>query len=567
MTTVASGEAARTTGVLPRRIAGPPSWAERADVVVVGSGIAGLMAALRASALGRVVVVTKAVVDAGATRWAQGGIAAAIGPGDSPEQHLADTLEAGAGLCDVEAVRVLVTEGPALIGELVDLGARFDRGPDGRFALAREGGHLRRRIVRAGGDATGAEIERTLVAAVRAEPRIEIVEHALALDVLLDAEGGACGVSVHVLGEGRPDGVGAVLGRAVILATGGLGQVYASTTNPPEATGDGVAMALRAGAEVADLEFVQFHPTVLWLGPDARGQQPLISEAVRGEGAILVDVHGERFMDGVHPLAELAPRYVVARAIVERMRQTGSDHVFLDARRIPDFDRRFPTIAAACRRFGVDPTATPIPVAPGAHYSCGGVRTDLWGRTTVPNLYACGEVACTGVHGANRLASNSLVEGLVFAARVVQDIAGKVPPLREPAEPTEGPAVIPAAALPAIRHEMTVGAGVVRDGVGLAHCRERLAAQRPASEGLEPGSWTATNVHLVASALAAAAEVRRESRGCHWRTDYPESSEAWRGHVVSILDADGTLATRLIPMSGEDVPVGGTSATTGDGGS
>ncbi len=377
-----------------------PGWAVEAEVVVVGSGVAGLTAALRCAAAGRrTVIVTKARLDDGSTRWAQGGIAAALGEGDTPAQHLADTLVAGAGLCDETAVEALVTEGPAAVRRLIALGARFDADPDGAIALTREGGHHRRRIAHAGGDATGAEISRALVAAVRAAG-IETVENALVLDLLKDAAGRAAGVTLHVMGEGRHDGVGAVHAPAVVLATGGMGQIFSATTNPPVSTGDGVALALRAGAEVSDLEFVQFHPTVLYLGPDAEGQQPLISEAVRGEGAHLVDADGVRFMAGQHELAELAPRDIVAKAITRRMRERGTTHMFLDARHFGAamWESRFPTILAACRAHGIDPVAAPIPIAPAAHYASGGVRTDLSGRTTVPGLYACGETACTGVH-------------------------------------------------------------------------------------------------------------------------------------------------------------------------
>ncbi|NNG89856.1 L-aspartate oxidase, partial [Streptomyces cacaoi] len=399
-----------------------PGWSIEADVVVVGSGVAGLTAALRCAATGaRTVVVTKARLDDGSTRWAQGGIAAALGEGDTPEQHCADTLEAGAGLCDEEAVRTLVTEGPRAVRRLIEAGARFDTSaPDGPLALTREGGHHRNRIAHAGGDATGAEISRALVAAIRGRPGLRTVENALVLDLLRDAAGRTAGVTLHVMGEGRHDGVGAVHAPAVVLATGGMGQVFAATTNPAVSTGDGVALALRAGAEVADLEFVQFHPTVLYLGPDAEGQQPLISEAVRGEGAHLVDADGVRFMEGRHPLAELAPRDVVAKGIMRHAAALGTDHMFLDGRHFGAalWEHRFPTILAACRSHGIDPVTTPVPVAPAAHYASGGVRTDLHGRTTVPGLYACGEVACTGVHGANRLASNSLLEGLVFAERI-----------------------------------------------------------------------------------------------------------------------------------------------------
>ncbi|MFL6130122.1 MAG: FAD-dependent oxidoreductase, partial [Mycobacteriales bacterium] len=310
---------------LPRRLSAPePGWTHVTDVVVAGSGIAGLSAARHARAAGHAVtVVTKVTIGDGSTRWAQGGIAAALDPADSPADHLADTLAAGVGLCDEAAVRVLVEEGPDRVRELMAVGARFDTDPDGRLALTREGGHHRNRIVHAGGDATGAEVQRALEEAVRADPGITVVEHALVLDLLTGADGRAAGVTLHVLGEGTPDGVGAVLARAVVLATGGMGQVFAATTNPAVSTGDGVALALRAGAVATDLEFVQFHPTALWLGPAARGQQPLVSEAVRGEGGVLVDAEGKRFMAGVHELADLAPRDVVAKAVLRVMQAEG----------------------------------------------------------------------------------------------------------------------------------------------------------------------------------------------------------------------------------------------------
>ncbi|WP_243717595.1 L-aspartate oxidase, partial [Actinomadura darangshiensis] len=395
-----------------------PGWTRDTDVVVVGSGIAGLVAALRCRPHGRVLLVTKALLDAGSTRWAQGGIAAALAADDTPEEHLADTLTAGVGLCDEDAVRVLVTEGPDAVRGLIGLGAAFDRA-GGDLALTREGGHHRSRIAHAGGDATGAEISRALLAALK-DSGVEVIEHALVLDLLKDAGGRAAGITLHVMGEGQPGGVGAVRARAVVLATGGLGQVFSATTNPEVSTGDGVALALRAGAEVTDLEFVQFHPTVLWLGEGATGQQPLISEAVRGEGVHLVDHGGERFMVGRHELAELAPRDVVTKGITNRMHETGASHMLLDGRHLgaATWESRFPTISAACRHHGIDPATEPIPVVPAAHYASGGVRTDLYGRTSVAGLYACGEVAWTGVHGANRLASNSLLEGLVYATRI-----------------------------------------------------------------------------------------------------------------------------------------------------
>ncbi|MGA4539842.1 L-aspartate oxidase [Uniformispora flossi] len=528
----------------PSRLAAPaPGWTTYADVIVIGSGVAGLTAALRARAAGSVLVVTKAVLDEGSTRWAQGGVAAALGEGDTPEQHMHDTLVAGAGLCDEDAVRVLVTEGPGAVRRLMSVGAEFDRDADGNILLTREGGHLRNRIVHAGGDATGAEISRALVQAVH-EAGIEVIEHALVLDLLRDAEGRACGVTLHVMGEGARDGVGAVRGRAVVLAAGGMGQVFSSTTNPHVSTGDGVALALRAGAEVTDLEFVQFHPTVLWLGPGAEGQQPLVSEAVRGEGAHLVDADGVRFMTGRHPLAELAPRDIVAKGITRRMAETGTDHMYLDGRHFGAemWAHRFPTILAACRANGIDPAHDLIPIAPAAHYASGGVRTDLAGRTSVPGLYACGEVACTGVQGANRLASNSLLEGLVFAERIAEDLARGLPEPGEPVAP-EGDAWLldPGIRTP-LQRAMTAGAGVLRSRDSLRETMQVLA-ELGGRTGDDPcvESWEATNLHTVAGALAAAAYDREETRGCHWREDFPDADDKdWRGHVVTTM-ADGRL--------------------------
>ncbi|MFC5753865.1 L-aspartate oxidase [Actinomadura rugatobispora] len=537
----------------PRHLAAPePGWTVHTDVVVIGSGIAGLVAALRCRERGRVLLVTKALLDEGSTRWAQGGIAAALASDDSPEEHLADTLTAGVGLCDEDAVRTLVTEGPAAVRRLIALGAEFDRAEDGGIALTREGGHHRRRIAHAGGDATGAEISRALLAALKeaeggaarpsgGEKGIEVIEHALVLDLLRDDSGRAAGVTLHVMGEGQPGGVGAVRAGAVVLATGGLGQVFSATTNPEVSTGDGVALALRAGAAVTDLEFVQFHPTVLWLGDGARGQQPLISEAVRGEGAHLVDHAGERFMLGRHELAELAPRDIVAKAIMNRMRETTTPHMLLDGRHLGarTWERRFPTILAACRHHGIDPVTEPIPVVPAAHYASGGVRTDLYGRTSVPGLYACGEVACTGVHGANRLASNSLLEGLVFAERIAEALEASPPP--DQAVPPKGQqGLIDPAARADIQRIMTAHAGVLRDAAGLAAAEREL---RDLATTAEPGveAWEATNLHAVATAIVAAARRREETRGSHWREDFPDRDDtAWAGHLVTALDGTTT---------------------------
>ncbi len=552
---------------VPSRLPAPaPGWSVSTDVVVVGTGIAGLTVALNLHEAGqRVLVVTKDLLNSGSTRWAQGGIAAALDPGDSPGEHLDDTLVAGAGLCDEAAVRLLVTEGPDAVRELVERGTRFDRTGAGELSLTREGGHHRDRIAHAGGDATGAEISRALVAALQAADGIEIVEHALALDLELDAAGTVDGLSLHVMGEGQRDGVGAVECTSVVLASGGLGQIFASSTNPPESTADGMAMALRAGAVLRDLEFVQFHPTVLWLGANSRGQQPLVSEAVRGEGAVLVDAAGERVMLGVHPMADLAPRDVVSAAIVARMRLTGTEHVFLDARSFGEqrWERRFPTILAACRTHGIDPVTQLIPVAPACHYASGGVATDIDGRSSIPGLYACGEVACTGVHGANRLASNSLLEGLVFGRRISRLLAAG-DPLRKLSVPAVGSVgrpdgdgtdtgwLVDPAAVPAMRTTMSDGSGVLRWAQGMAATTRRLGVLQQESVAAavvpEVASWEASNLFAVAAALVQAAGIRTESRGSHRRSDFPAQDDVdWVGHLDSLLRADGSIATTFRP--------------------
>ncbi|WP_307793916.1 L-aspartate oxidase [Actinotalea soli] len=557
---------------LARRLAAPGAgWTAEADAVVVGSGIAGLTAALRLrTRVPKVLLVTKGALASGSTVWAQGGIAAALDPADSPAAHLTDTLTAGAEVCDPAAVEVLVTEGPARVRELVALGADFDTGADGALSLTREGGHGADRIAHAGGDATGAEISRALVAqldAVREDPGIEVIEHALVLDLLTAAPGPdgepgpVCGVTLHVIGEGTRDGVGAVLGKAVVLATGGIGQVYPSSTNPAQATGDGLAAALRAGAEVGDVEFVQFHPTVLWLGAGVKGQLALISEAVRGEGAMLLDTEGVRFMPEVHPLAELAPRDVVAHAIVRRMAATGSDHVYLDARHlgVEFLRRRFPTIGERLLAESIDLTTDLVPVAPAQHYHSGGVVTDLLGRSSVEGLYAVGEVACTGVHGANRLASNSLLEGLVFARRAADDVAARVADgglvQHEPVERAGEPALVAATARTRLQRLAQRGPGVIRSAEGLASAATALA-RIPVRAHEQPGvvaapqtaEWETTNLHQVTTLLTAAAAERTESRGGHFREDHPVRDPAWRERLLARLDADGRLTTRRVPV-------------------
>ena len=556
---------------IPARLTAPdPGWAISADVIVVGSGIAGLTAALRLrQRVERVLLVTKTVLSEGSTQWAQGGIAAALDPADSAEEHLADTLVAGAGVCDEEAVRILVSEGPARVRGLVTLGTQFDRGPDGEISLTREGGHGRDRIAHAGGDATGKEISRALIAslgaalvAVKEDPGIEVLEHALVVDFLQGKDSRVCGVTLHVIGEGQMDGVGAAHARAVVLATGGIGQVYAATTNPSVATGDGVAAALRAGAVIADLEFVQFHPTVLWLGEGARGQQPLLSEAMRGEGAFLVDRDGVRFMTGVHPLVDLAPRDIVAKAIVARMAQTDADHVYLDARHLGKefLENRFPSIVARCRELGFDPVSDLLPVAPAQHYASGGVRTDVVGRSSLAGLYACGEVSCTGVHGANRLASNSLLEGLVFASRIADDIisrlcAGDLAPA-ESFERGDDTTLVAGSERTAIQRAMTLGAGAVRCAESLAQAEKTLQVIADATPGStpDPYSWETSNLLHVGQLLTAVAMVREETRGGHVRSDFNGRDDAhWLGNTHAVREAGGSISMSFHPITAQNV--------------
>jgi L-aspartate oxidase len=506
-----------------------PGWTINADVIVIGSGIAGLTAALSARDKGlSVLLLTKDVLSTGSTSWAQGGIAAALGPGDSPDQHFQDTLEAGAGLCDEESVRILVQEGPAAVKRLINLGATFDLDSSGNVALTREGGHRRDRIAHAGGDATGAEISRALVAKVLADPKVRIFEHALVLDLLKDKNERVCGVTLHVMGKGKIDGVGAALARAVVLATGGLGAVFQQTTNPLVATGDGVALALRAGATVADLEFVQFHPTVLWSGSDSRGSQPLISEAVRGEGAILRNINGEAFMSTIHPMKDLAPRDVVAHAVHEEIIKSGKPYVYLDGTKLGEdiWLQRFPNILSSCRKIGIDPLVDLIPVVPAAHYASGGVVSDMTGKTDIPGLFAVGECANTGVHGANRLASNSLLEGLVVAERVANHLTD-LPKQSEPLIENIPTNLIDGKVRKDITETTTTGAGAVRNAIGLNKTIDKLSElARKTTKLSSTQSWEATNLLTVSSFLSNAALRREESRGSHWRSDFPERNDS-----------------------------------------
>jgi len=528
------------------------------DLLVVGSGVAGLSAAACAAESEpglRIGVLSKGELSDSATQWAQGGVAAVLHhteadvqhPGDSIALHVADTLKAGAGLCDLAAVEVLVSEGPARVRELAALGAVFDSVDGGRWELAREGGHSTARVVHAGGAATGAEVERTLVEAARGTAT-QIWEGWFARDLIV--EGGRCrGLTVSDTGGQIVE----LRATHTLLATGGAGQLYAVTTNPVQSTGDGLAMALRAGVAVADIEFVQFHPTALH-GPTS-GPRPLLSEALRGDGALLRDQDGRRFVD------EMQPRDVVAAAVAARIRESGGDHVWLDVGVVQDFEARFPTLAASVRTLGLDPARDWLPVAPAAHYMCGGVLTDLDGATELPGLWAAGEVACTGVHGANRLASNSLLEGMVFGARVVEavlsgkdrpDATGALRPVLRPgaSRPGEMPTVRldghrrsslvagrvtaladppdPPEAREALQKAMTDGAGVVRTADSLDGARS--AQERIAAAGVPPGELS--NLVTVGGALVAASTAREESRGGHRRADFPETVEVFSYRFV-----------------------------------
>ena len=534
-------------------------WVADADLVVVGSGVAGLTAALRAQAAGlRVVVLTKGSAADGSTWWAQGGVAVVLAgehePGDSVARHTADTITAGAGLCDPDMVATILAAGPGAVARLRQLGACFDRAEHGRLARTREGGHTAFRVVHAGGDATGAEVERALLAATR-DRHITVLEQHHAVEVVRSDSGSVAGVAVLGPPDGAPaaasgPSLGILRAPAVLLATGGLGQLYPATSNPEVATGDGLALALRAGAAVADIEFVQFHPTALYLGATAvSGRRPLVTEALRGEGAVLVDATGDRLMAGVHPLADLAPRDIVAAAITSRMHATGTDHVFLDATHLDTdtFQTRFPTVYAACRAVGVNPVVEPIPVAPAAHYLCGGIVVDDHGRTGVPGLYAAGEVARTGLHGANRLASNSLLEGLVMGERVAAAVAAApCRPERVSGDTADAPVSGSGRPVPIVPDLATLVrvmgryAAIGRDAEGLAVATGWVAGSSINRVPVTAADHEAAALTLVATAVLVAAAERTESRGCHVRTDFPASDDAvWRRGVVLRLDPAG----------------------------
>jgi L-aspartate oxidase len=519
-------------------VKGRPDAVREADVLVLGAGAAGLSVALGLRGR-RVDLLAKGLLGrTGNSPWAQGGVAGAVDPGDSPALHAADTLAVAGELGDPAAVERLTSEGPERLDELLALGARFDRDAAGRLDLAREAAHSRARVLHAR-DATGAEVVRAMGAALGGRSGLSVFEGSFALELVTDA-GRIAGVLVR-----HADGA-LVLhrARAVVLATGGIGRVFARTTNPPEATGDGLALAWRAGARLADLEFVQFHPTALDVGADP---MPLLTEALRGAGAVLVDQDGRRLLAGAGPRAELAPRDVVARGLWSAL--ASGRRAFLDARESvgESFPGRFPTVFEACRQHGLDPRAEPMPVAPAAHYHMGGVLVDLDGRTSVPGLWAAGEVACTGVHGANRLASNSLLEALVFGARAARSVAEALPHLRRPAsalalppaEPRELGAGERASVAAEIRRIMWEKAGLVRTGEGL---REALVGISALDESIPAGAGESRNLATVARLVATAALARPESRGAHFRADHPLADPAWRRRI-------------LLTREGEPVPV------------
>lgn len=550
----------------------------RTDVLVLGSGIAGLVAALECSEWGDVVIVTKKERSESNTNYAQGGIASVLGADDSPDLHVQDTLGAGDGLCHGDVVDLVVREGPPLVRRLLEMGVDFSRNEGGDLALGREGGHSRRRIVHAS-DQTGREIERALLAAVAARPNIRIFEHHLAVDLIIES---------RLLGLGRPPagqetcwGVYVYDGRSglvqpfaaavTILATGGCGKVYRYTTNPDIATGDGMAMAWRAGATLGNLEFVQFHPTCLY-HPDARSF--LISEAVRGEGAVLRTLDGTAFMKRYDPRADLAPRDIVARAIDNEMKLRGESHVVLDATGLGDarLAERFPHIVSTCRHHGIDPAVTPIPVVPAAHYMCGGVTTDQQGRTDVARLLAVGEVAHTGLHGANRLASNSLLEALVFAARtaatarpLVQD--GRVPrpaPWVAPAGQERKEKVIVDHNWDSVRGLMWDYVGIVRSDERLKSALARLGLIREEVDRfyrrfeVDADLIELRNIALVAELIIRSALAREESRGLHYTQDHPRRDDARFARDTQLSPGQGVwFGPPVVEAAGSGVHGGG----------
>ncbi|MFT4113360.1 L-aspartate oxidase [Silvibacterium sp.] len=532
------------------------------DFLVVGSGIAGLRAALGLADSGRVLVVTKEALGESNTHYAQGGIAVALSGDEDVALHLEDTLGAGDGLVDREAARVLVEEGPVRVHELLDWGTGFDR-ENGELMLTREGAHSRNRILHANGDATGAEIGRSLLAQVRQHDRITLLGYATLVELLV-SDGEVTGARIIETEGDAPGRTFVVHARAVLLASGGAGQVYSDTTNPSVATGDGIALAWRAGAEIADMEFYQFHPTALSLPGVPRF---LMSEALRGEGAYLRNAAGERFMERYHPLLELAPRDVVARAITrEGFAADGSSQlVYLDMRHVRDLHpgldlvQRFPGISAFLAQHNLSLANDLIPIRPAAHYLMGGIRTDLDGRTSLPRLYAAGEAACTGVHGANRLASNSLLEGLVFGARAAEAMREEAPlpkpaPAIASAPQSEGNI---AERRTELQQRMWRDAGLLRDRAGLEAMRDYLAEHpAPATVALDREAIEYASLHAVASLIVHSALAREESRGAHFRSDFAQRDDArYRRHtvirkeVLSLADSVAAVSPAATPVS------------------
>ena len=508
------------------------------NFLIVGSGIAGLYTSLKLYNKGEVTLLTKSKLKESSTEYAQGGIAVALGDKDSPHLHMEDTLKAGANFCDPKAVEVLVTEGPECVEELIELGTKFDK-IEGKYKTTLEAAHQRPRILHARGDATGAEIEGSLSEKVIKENKIKIKENIFVLDIL--TEHNTC-YGLLVLDNNIKEII-AYLAKSTILASGGAGQLFSSTTNPDVATGDGIAMAYRAGAKVADLEFIQFHPTALY---HQGSPKFLISEAVRGEGAILKNIKGESFMQSYHSLVELAPRDIVARAITDQMKKTKRDYVYLDATKIKyKFSKRFPTIYKNCLELNIDPGKDYIPVAPAAHYTMGGIKTDISGQTNILNLYACGECASTGVHGANRLASNSLLEGLVFGNRIAQKIKeNKLSFSLKRDEEINISYNIPRKKYQEFNPEkvkkelqklMWDKVGIIRNSSDLKKAQQKINELKLifTSELKTIEEFELANLVILADMITNSALQREESRGAHYRKDFPQRDDInWKKHIV-----------------------------------
>jgi len=546
------------------------------DTLIIGSGVAGMRAAIAAGEFGEVIMLGKSDVQTSNTAWAQGGIAAVTGAGDTAESHVTDTLVAGAGLCDEPVVKLVIERGIERVRELIDWGMRFDTSAEGTIKLGREGGHSLSRILHADGDATGRELVRCLWQKVKALPSVRIFNACFAID-LLSAPGDGPRAVMGAITHHPKFGLQVIWAKSTILATGGTGMLYRESTNPRSATGDGIAMAYRAGASSADMAFVQFHPTTLYLAGAARS---LITEAVRGEGAYLVDDTGDRFMLGEHPMAELAPRDIVTRAIVRRLATRGTTHAFLDCRHISGFATKFPGISALLAKFELSAQTQLIPIHPAAHYQCGGIVTDELARTNLPGLFVAGESACTGLHGANRLASNSLLEGLVFgeiaglaaAAIATGNTAAskRLPPHENPGwalPPRSGPLPIVSTVGASdageldledversLRSAMWRNIGIERSGTKLDYVNDMISFWARYTQDKvfdDVRGWQVQNMLMAAALIAKSARWRQESRGCHWRSDFPHVSRQLRAHDVWTLGQDGPtlVPVRMGPLS------------------